>query len=139
LPTEHGGKLLVSLSEKPAQAIDVVQEFKDLGFSIIGTSGTIRWLAENGIKGETVNKIGEGRPNVLDLILNNEVKLVLNTPSARRDSRADDASIRKAAIKYRIPYLTTLAAATAASNGIRAARTTQGGVKSLQAYHADIK
>ena len=139
LPTERGGKMLVSLSEKPDQAAHVVREFKKLGFSIVGTSGTIEWLAEHGIHGEMVNKIGEGRPNVLDLILNNEVKLILNTPSGRRDARADDASIRKAAIKYRIPYLTTLAAAAAAANGIRAARDTQGGVKSLQAYHADIK
>ena len=109
LPTERGGKMLVSLSEKPDQAAHVVREFKKLGFSIVGTSGTIEWLAEHGINGETVNKIGEGRPNVLDLILNKEVSLILNTPSGRRDARADDASIRKAAIKYRVSYLTTLA------------------------------
>ena len=76
---------------------------------------------------------------LLDLIVNREVALVLNTPSGRRDSRADDASIRQAAIKYKVPYLTTLAAATAAAQGIRAARDTQGGVRSLQEYHADIK
>ena len=73
------------------------------------------------------------------MIVNREVALVLNTPSGRRDSRADDASIRQAAIKYKVPYLTTLAAATAAAQGIRAARDTQGAVRSLQEYHADIK
>ena len=91
------------------------------------------------VSGEVVQKINEGRPNVLDTIVNRQVKLVINTPSARRDARADDASIRKAALKYKIPYLTTLAAASAAAQGIRAARDSSGGVKSIQKYHAGIR
>src|SRR5690554_6034115 len=98
----------------------------------------MEWLAEHGVEGGIVNKINEGRPNVLDAIVNREVSLVINTPSARRDARADDASIRKAALKYRVPYLTTVAAAVASAQGIRAARAGAGGVKSIQAYHADI-
>jgi carbamoyl-phosphate synthase large subunit len=86
-----------------------------------------------------VHKINEGRPNVLDAIVNRQVCLVVNTPSGRRDARADDASIRKAAIKYKVPYLTTVAAAVASAQGIRAARDSSGGVKSIQAYHADIR
>lgn len=138
LPTAPGGRMLVSLSERPESAAHVVREFERLGFSIVGTEGTINWLNAQGIEGTVVHKINEGRPNVLDMILNREVSLVLNTPSARRDSRADDASIRQAAIKYKVPYLTTLAAALAAAQGIRSARDSHGRVKSLQEYHADI-
>ncbi len=137
LPTEPG-TVLISLSEKAAPAIAAAREFQRLGFKLIGTEGTMEWLAEHGVEGGIVNKINEGRPNVLDAIVNREVSLVINTPSARRDARADDASIRKAALKYRVPYLTTVAAAVASAQGIRAARAGAGGVKSIQAYHADI-
>ena len=102
---------------------------------------------------ERIAKIGEGRPNVIDVITNREVELIVNTPSGRRDARADDASIRKAAIKGRIPYLTTRkaaikgripylttpAAALAAARGIRTARDGEGAVRSLQEYHATIR
>jgi len=138
LPTEEG-TILISLSEKTAPAVKAAKEFTKLGFKLIGTSGTIEWLAENGVKGDVVHKINEGRPNVLDVILNRQICLVINTPSGRRDARADDASIRKAALKYKIPYLTTVAAALASANGIRTARDSAGGVKSIQDYHAGIR
>ncbi len=138
LPTEEG-TLLISLSEKNPAAAKAAKEFVKLGFKLVGTEGTIRWLAENGIVGEVIHKINEGRPNVLDAIVNRQVSLVINTPSGRRDARADDASIRKAALKYKVPYLTTVAAAVASAQGIRAARDSAGGVKSIQAYHADIR
>ena len=138
LPTEEGS-ILISLSEKTESAVKAAKEFAKLGFKLIGTSGTIRWLADHGVTGEVVSKINEGRPNVLDVIVNRQVCLVINTPSGRRDARADDASIRKAALKYKVPYLTTVAAAAASAQGIRAARDSAGGVKSIQAYHADIR
>ncbi len=138
LPTEKG-TILISLSEKTESAVKAAKAFVDLGFSLIGTAGTIRWLADHGVKGETVCKINEGRPNVLDAIVNRQVCLVINTPSGRRDARADDASIRKAALKCKVPYLTTIAAAAASAQGIRAARSSDGGVKSVQAFHADIR
>jgi len=138
LPTEEG-TVLISLSEKDPAAAKAAKEFIKLGFSLIGTEGTIRWLAEHGIAGEVIHKINEGRPNVLDAIVNRQVCLVINTPSGRRDARADDASIRKAALKYKVPYLTTVAAAVASAQGIRVARDGAGGVKSIQAYHADIR
>jgi carbamoyl-phosphate synthase large subunit len=138
LPTEEGS-ILISLSEKPESAVRAAKEFVKLGFKLIGTAGTVRWLAEHAIPCEPVFKINEGRPNVLDVILNKQVCLVINTPSGRRDARADDASIRKAALKYKVPYLTTVAAALASAQGIRAARDSAGGVKSIQAYHADIR
>ncbi len=138
LPTTPG-KLLVSLSEKPADAIAAVQRFAQLGFEVIGTEGTIAFLAKHGVKGSVIAKIGEGRPDVLDAIKNREVKVIINTPSGRRDARADDSRIRQAAIKYKIPYLTTLAAAQAAVEGIGAAMSGLGEVRSLQSYHASIR
>ena len=137
LPTESG-KLLVSLSEKQDDAVQAVKNFANLGFEIVGTEGTIKFLKEHGVEGKVIAKIGEGRPDVLDAIKNREVKLIVNTPSGRRDARADDCRIRQAAIKYRVPYLTTIAAALAASEGIAAAREGKGEVRSLQSYHASL-
>jgi len=137
LPTKPG-KVLVSLSDKPDDAAKAAKNFADLGFEILGTEGTVKFLWEKGVPATMVAKIGQGRPDVLDLIKNRAVSLILNTPSGRRDARADDNSIRRAAIKYRIPYLTTVAAALAASEGIAAARAGKGEVRSLQSYHASI-
>jgi carbamoyl-phosphate synthase large subunit len=132
------GTVLISLSEKPEQALDVAKAFAGLGFRIVATSGTCQFLTERGVSCTRIGKIGEDRPNVVDAIVNRTVGLVINTPSPRRGSHADDASIRKASIRARVPYVTTLAAALATARGIEAARTDRGGVKSLQAYHADI-
>ncbi|MBO7683870.1 MAG: carbamoyl-phosphate synthase large subunit [Kiritimatiellae bacterium] len=137
LPTEPG-KVLVSLSEKQEDAVAAVRKLVSLGFEVVGTEGTIAFLAEKGVEGKVIAKIGEGRPDVLDAIKNREVKLIINTPSGRRDARADDCRIRQAAIKYRVPYLTTIAAATAAGEGIAAAMSGKGEVRSLQSYHASV-
>ena len=137
LPTKPG-KVLVSLSEKTADAATAAKNLTDLGFEIVGTEGTVKFLWEKGVAATMVAKIGQGRPDVLDFIKNRQVCLILNTPSGRRDARADDSSIRRAAIKYRVPYLTTVAAALAASEGIKAAREGKGEVRSLQSYHASI-
>ncbi len=137
LPTK-AGKMLVSLSEKPDDAATAAKNFADLGFEIVGTEGTVKFLWEKGVPATMVAKIGQGRPDVLDFIKNGEICLILNTPSGRRDARADDNSIRRAAIKYRVPYLTTVAAAVAASEGIKAAREGKGEVRSLQSYHSVI-
>ncbi len=137
LPTKPG-KMLVSLSEKTEDAAQAAKNFTQLGFEIVGTEGTVKYLWEKGVEATMVAKIGQGRPDVLDLIKNRQVCLILNTPSGRRDARADDNSIRRAAIKYRVPYLTTTAAALAASEGIKAAREGNGEVRSLQNYHASI-
>jgi len=82
-------------------------------------------------------KMHEGRPNITDGIKNQEIQLVINTPSGRM-SKHDDSYIRKTAIKYKVPYITTAAAALAAVRGISAIREDHGRVKSLQSYHADI-
>ena len=137
LPSETG-TILVSLSEKPDEAAGAIAALEKLGFDVIATEGTAKWLNEHGVAAKEIAKIGEGRPDVLDVIKNREVKLVINTPSGRRDSRADDSRIRQASIKYKLPYLTTLAAVYAAAEGISAAMSGMGGVKSLQEYHAMI-
>ena len=138
LPTEIG-KVLFSLSDKAQDAAEAALRFADLGCTILATEGTAKFLESKGVPCERIAKIGEGRPNVIDVITNREVELIVNTPSGRRDARADDASIRKAAIKGRIPYLTTPAAALAAARGIRTARDGEGSVRSLQEYHATIR
>jgi len=138
LPSEKG-TILVSLSEKPEEAAKAIAALVKLGFSVVATEGTAKWLNDHGVAAKEVAKIGEGRPDVLDAIKNREVSLVINTPSGRRDARADDSRIRQASIKYKLPYLTTLAAVFAAAEGIAAAFGGKGEVKSLQEYHATIK
>ncbi|MDD5768784.1 MAG: hypothetical protein PHW55_09400, partial [Methanothrix sp.] len=106
-------------------------------FAIKATSGTFDFLAENGIESEPIQKLHEGRPNIDDAIKNGEIQLVVNTPIGKA-SQYDDSYIRKAAIKYKVPYITTAAAASAAAKGIAAFKRGKSSVKSLQEYHADI-
>jgi carbamoyl-phosphate synthase large subunit len=137
LPSE--GTVLITVSEKDRPAVlELARLFDELGFKIKATNGTNRFLSENGIKSELILKIYEGRPNIVDGIMNGEIHLIINTPSGKM-GKQDDSYIRKAAIKYRITYITTLAAGVAAARGISAFRKGHGKVKSLQNYHADIK
>ena len=135
----ENGTVLISLFSKdmPA-ALEVAKRFAELGFNIRTTRGTHKFLARHGIKSELILKIHEGRPNIVDGIMNREIQLVINTPSGKL-SKYDDSYIRKAAIKYKVAYITTLAAAAAAAKGIAAYRNGKLEVKSLQSYHADIK
>ncbi|MBM4322204.1 MAG: carbamoyl-phosphate synthase large subunit [Deltaproteobacteria bacterium] len=136
LPSEGTVLITVAQEERPA-VLDVAQEFYRLGFKIKATNGTSRFLAEHGIESEPILKMHEGRPNIVDGIMNREIQLVINTPSGKL-GKEDDSYIRKAAIKYKIPYITTLAAAIAAAKGIAASRQGKGTVRPLQSYHADI-
>ncbi|MBA4394930.1 MAG: carbamoyl phosphate synthase large subunit, partial [Desulfobacca sp.] len=117
--------------------IEVAKGFSDLGFKIKATEGTHKFLSSQGINSELVFKMHEGRPNIVDGIKNREINLVVNTPSGKL-SQYDDSYIRKAAIQYKIPYITTLAAAIAAVRGIAAVRQGHGSVRSLQSYHGAI-
>ena len=101
------------------------------------TSGTAAYLASQGITAEPILKLHEGRPNIEDAIKNGDIQLVVNTP-AGKSSEFDDSYIRKAAIKHRVPYITTTAAAYAAALGIEAHGKAQDEVRSLQSYHAAI-
>ncbi|MFA5065736.1 MAG: carbamoyl-phosphate synthase large subunit [Dehalococcoidia bacterium] len=134
-----GGTVLLSLNIKEVPiALNVAKQFRDLGFRIKATRGTHDFLAGYGIDSEIINKQHEGRPNIIDGIMNGEIQLVVNTPSGKL-SKYDDSYIRKTAIKYKVTYITTLAAAAAAVLGIEAYQKHRPVVKSLQDYHQDIK
>jgi carbamoyl-phosphate synthase large subunit len=136
LPLE--GTVLITVSERDRPAVlGVARQFNDLGFKIMATVGTHAFLAEQGIKSEHILKMHEGRPNIVDAIKNKEIQLIVNTPSGKL-SKYDDSYIRKAAIKHKVPYITTLAAALAAARGITAKRKRQSTARSLQDYHQTI-
>jgi carbamoyl-phosphate synthase large subunit len=136
LPSE--GNVLITVSERDRPAVlEVAREFDNLGFKIKSTIGTHKFLSEHDIQSELILKMHEGRPNIVDGIKNQEIQLVINTPSGKL-SKYDDSYIRKAAIKYKVPYITTLAAALAAARGIAAYRQGKDSVRSLQEYHAAI-
>jgi len=132
------GTVLISTVEKTGAVVEVGKAFAALGFKIRATEGTCKFLGRNGIACERVNKQHEGRPNIADAILNREIHAVINTPAGKL-GMTDDSYIRKAAIKYKVPYFTTLAAAAAAAKGIAAACNGKADVRSLQSYHASIK
>jgi carbamoyl-phosphate synthase large subunit len=136
LPDE--GTVLITVVEKDASTVlPVAKHFAELGFQIKSTEGTREFLAEHGVESEPILKMHEGRPNIVDGIMNGEIQLVINTPVGKQ-SQYDDSYIRKAAIKYKVPYITTIAGAAAAVKGIAAYRKGKTGVRSLQSYHADI-
>jgi carbamoyl-phosphate synthase large subunit len=136
-PLPLKGTVLVSVAEKSPELARVGVAFRELGFRILATEGTRAFLARHGVPSEAVKKLHEGRPNIADAITNKQIDLVINTPVGKA-SQYDDSYIRKAAIKYKVPYVTTLAAASASARGIAAARSGQGGVRSLQSYHASL-
>jgi carbamoyl-phosphate synthase large subunit len=137
LPLE--GTVLITVSERDRPAVlETARRFHMLQFPIRATEGTHRFLTEQGISSQPIMKMHEGRPNIVDAIMNGEIQLVINTPSGKLSSH-DDSYIRKAAIRHKIPYITTLSGALAAARGIGAYRKGRGNVKSLQEYHQDIK
>ena len=139
-------KVLLSFSDKEGaageQVLTVGKVLTNLGFTLVATEGTADFFNKNGIKCTFVHKIGAGRPDVVDMIMNREVVLVINTPKAKRNYAEDRKTIRKVCLKYKVSYITTLAGAIAAAKGIEAIfgnKGEEGGVKSLQEYHAMIK
>jgi len=136
LPTE--GTVLITIADRDkSQLLPIARHFEKLGFKIIATQGTHKILEESNIKSQSILKLHQGRPNIVDAIKNGEIQLVINTPAGRM-SEFDDSYIRKTAIKYKIPYITTLAGATAAAKGIEAYRQGRHKPRSLQKYHANI-
>jgi carbamoyl-phosphate synthase large subunit len=132
------GTVLITVAERDRERVlPAAREFAAIGFSIMSTSGTAAFLAGSGIEATPVLKLHEGRPNIEDAITNGEIQLVVNTP-AGKSSEFDDSYIRKAAIKHRVPYITTTSAALAAAQGIAAHRASADSVRSLQSYHAAI-
>ena len=139
LPLPSEGTVLITVTETDRPAVmELARQFQKLGFKIKATNGTHRFLAGCGIESDKILKLQEGRPNIVDGIKNNEIQLVVNTPSGKL-SKHDDSYIRKNAIKYKVPYITTLSAALAAVRGIAANRRGHGTVRSLQSYHEEIR
>jgi len=138
LPLE--GTVLISVNRKDkAEVVEVAKLFKDAGFKIVATGTTCDTINAAGIEAEKVLKLYEGRPNIMDLMTNGDIDLIVNSP-AGKESVHDDSYLRKAAIKNRIPYITTIAAARAAAEGIAYVKEDgKGNVRSLQEWHSMIK
>ena len=137
LPLNGAVLITISDSEKPG-ILEPARLFRELGFKILATPGTRRFLSEHGIDSDPIRKLGYGRPDIVDAIKNGEIQLVINTPSGK-ESKEDDSYIRKAAIQYKVPDITTTAAALAAAKGIAARKKGKTRIRSLQEYHASIK
>ncbi len=134
------GTVLISVNSKDKpEVVEIAKLYKDCGFSIVATKHTCETLQNAGIEAVKVDKLDEGRPNVLDLITNGDVDLIINSPLGEKAGH-DDSYLRKAAIKAKIPYITTIAAARATGKGIAYVQKENGkiGVKSLQEIHKEI-
>ena len=138
LPLE--GTVLISIGDRDKpELLEIARGFNELGFKIIATGATCDMIRNDGIEAEKVCKIDEGRPNVLDVISNGKIDLIVNTPVGKKGA-TDDSYIRKAAIKNRVSYMTTMAAAKATIEGIKAVKNGEElPVKSLQEFHAEIQ
>jgi carbamoyl-phosphate synthase large subunit len=117
---------------------EIARSLHDMGFTLVATRGTRLSLQDQGIPAEFVFKINEGRPNVYDLLVNGDICLVINTPLLE-ESKWDDLKLRRTAVEYAIPYVTTLSAARAAVEGIRSYLSPAPPVKSLQEYHEALE
>ena len=139
LKLPSAGTVLITVSKADRKsAVSIVRQFKELGFKVKATGGGCEYFKQEGLETVKILKLHEGRPNIDDAIKNGEINLVINTPSGR-ESQFDDSYIRKSAIKCKIPYITTIAAANAAAKGIAAYKKDPGHVLSLQEYHSKIK
>jgi len=133
LPLEGGVFLTVNDHDK-ANLVPIARRFHGLGFRLYATEGTARYLRARGIPAERVLKVHEGRPNAIDLLVSDRIQLLINTPLGKL-TQQDDYAIRRAALQHRVPYTTTLSAASAACDAIIALRSRAGEVRSLQEWH----
>lgn len=136
IPTE--GTVFLSLNKRDkSKAQALAEELHALGFSVIATKGTAEAASASGIEVEEIFKVGEGRPNVVDRIINGDVDWIINTPLGIQ-SKFDEQAIRRTALEHGVPTMTTVAAARAAIEGIRAFRDSAPTVNALQDYHAEL-
>ncbi len=137
LPLE--GMVLISVNDKDKdEVVEAARSFAEDGFRIVATGGTYDLIAAAGIPATKVKKLYEGRPNIGDMITNGDIQLVLNSPIGK-DGAHDDSYLRKAAIKAKVPYFTTVAAARVTAEGIHYVKTHKGSeLKSLQELHGEI-
>ncbi len=136
LPTN--GKVFISVRDDDKEKIlEIARGFYKLGFKILATRGTGKYLMEHGIPCEIVKKVSEGRPNVVDLIINREIDLIINTPTGGRKQYTDGYKIRRAAVDFKVPYVTTVTAAKAALLAISSIKNGNLSVKSLDEYYSE--
>ena len=139
LPKEGTVLFSVSRNDKP-EVVEIAKMFEECGFGIMATGSTYDLLVEKGIKAERINKMQEGRPNIVDAVMNGKIQLIVNTPTAKNEATFDDSYIRKTAIKAKVPYMTTMAAAKATAEGIcTVIKEGEIGVMSLQEIHKAIR
>ena len=136
LPEKGTAFISVNNDDKP-NVLPIARNLAELGFAIVATRGTAAYLRAHGIPVEVVFKVNEGRPNIVDQILNNQVQLIVNTPLGR-ESFFDDRAMRRVAMLHNVPCITTLTGASAAVEAIRALRTHALEVTAIQDYHAEI-
>jgi carbamoyl-phosphate synthase large subunit len=133
LPLE--GTVFVTVNDHDkATVVPIARRFEELGFRILSTTGTARYLRQRGVLADPVLKVYEGRPNGVDKIVSGEVHLLVNTPLGKL-TQQDDYALRRAALQHRVPYTTTMSAASAACDAIIALKSRRGEVKSLQEWH----
>jgi len=131
--------VLITVADRDKKhIIPVAKKLKKLGFNIYATKQTGAALKENGVENTEINKIDEGRPDIADFIKNKDLQLIINTPIGP-SGKQDDAYIRRMAIQYKVPYITTVAAASASVEGIEAMQKQKDSPKSLQEYHKMLK
>ena len=136
MPTD--GAIIVTVNEHDKPTVTpIMRRFHDLGFRILATEGTARYLRARGIPAERVYKVSEGRPNVVDYIISGDISLLINTPLGKK-SQQDDYAMRRAAITYKTPYCTTMSAASAAADAATALRSRRREVRSLQERYAAL-
>jgi carbamoyl-phosphate synthase large subunit len=132
MPIPADGTIVVTVNDHDKPTVTpIVRRFHDLGFRILATSGTTRYLRARGVPVEPIFKVGEGRPNIVDVIISSGVALLINTPLGKK-SQYDDYAMRRAAIVHKVPYVTTMSAANAACDAAIALRSRRREVRSLQ-------
>jgi carbamoyl-phosphate synthase large subunit len=135
---KDGGTLVVTVNDRDKETVTpIIRRFQDLGFEIVATEGTHEYMSGMGVPSRRIFKVGEGRPDLVDAIVSGEVDLLVNTPLGKR-SQYDDYAMRRAAITYGVPYLTTMSATSAACDAIVALRTMVPTVRSLQERVGDV-
>ena len=135
----QSGTIFLSVNETDKETLlPIARDFQSLGFHLLATTGTHRFLESKGVASDHIFKAGEGRPNVVDLIKSKKIGLIINTPLGRQ-SQFDEKSIRRAATQWGVACITTLSGAAAAANAIRTLRREKLSVRTLQEYHSDHK
>jgi carbamoyl-phosphate synthase large subunit len=133
------GKVFISVRDRDKlAAVDIARDLIDLGFSLMATRGTSAVLEKHGLTVTTINKVAEGRPHIVDMIKNGEIRLIINTVEERRSAVSDSRSIRTSAVQQRVTYYTTLAGARAACEGMRERRANPLKPYSLQELHSSL-